>query len=185
MLTGLLRWVLVPFAGEIDVHVWKNGIVRCAEKARSVSREWQAKNPERHAKYHAEYYISRREELLERQSKWHKNNPGRYKEYYKANPEVLLASRDRRRTRVRVEMAAEDRRLSVKYRKQIKDDPCYWCGTDEGPKHFDHLVPLAKGGTDHWWNLVRSCATCNLRKHDKMPGEWLEVLRREGVARDN
>ena len=33
-----------------------------------------------------------------------------------------------------------------------------------GHSCVDHFFPLAKGGTDHWFNLVRACRSCNLRK---------------------
>lgn len=34
--------------------------------------------------------------------------------------------------------------------------------------HIDHIVPLAKGGTNDEANLTLSCAACNVRKHTKL-----------------
>ena len=53
-------------------------------------------------------------------------------------------------------MDGTDRLLSVCYRLAIRNDPCFYCGSPE-TAHVDHFFPLAKGGTDHWWNLVRAC----------------------------
>lgn len=38
----------------------------------------------------------------------------------------------------------------------------------------DHVVPLSRGGADDAENIVISCPTCNLHKHNKLPHEWLE-----------
>ena len=40
----------------------------------------------------------------------------------------------------------------------------------------DTYFPIAKGGTDHWWNLVRSCGPCNRRKHAYC-GTWFILMR--------
>jgi 5-methylcytosine-specific restriction endonuclease McrA len=37
----------------------------------------------------------------------------------------------------------------------------------------DHLVPIAKGGTDHDENLVSCCRRCNYSKKDKMLVDFL------------
>lgn len=81
-----------------------------------------------------------------------------------ANPEARQASSARRRGRVQVDMDATDRLLSTLYRQAIKGDPCYYCGSPV-THHVDHFFPLAKGGTDHFWNLVRACERDNLSKH--------------------
>lgn len=60
-------------------------------------------------------------------------------------------------------MDATDRLLSAFYRQAIRNDPCYYCGSSV-TDHTDHFFPLAKGGTDHWFNLVRACRSCNFSK---------------------
>ncbi|MEU8213993.1 HNH endonuclease [Micromonospora sp. NPDC049044] len=94
--------------------------------------------------------------------------------YYHENKEKYAAAAARRRHLVDVAMDEQDKLLSAEYRKAIKNDPCYYCGERKDEMHMDHYMPLAKGGTDHWWNLVRACANCNLSKGDKLPTgrEW-------------
>jgi 5-methylcytosine-specific restriction endonuclease McrA len=48
---------------------------------------------------------------------------------------------------------------------------CLYCG-----QHFhktsltrDHVVPLSKGGRDHWENVVCACLHCNVRKGCRTP----------------
>lgn len=120
------------------------------------------------------YRKANREAALEYGKIYCESNRKRLAEYYKINPEVVKASQSRRRASKKVSMSKEDRTLSVEYRKAIKNDPCFYCGTREGTFHDDHYIPLSKGGTDHWWNLVRACAFCNLSKKDKMPKDFLQ-----------
>jgi hypothetical protein len=89
-----------------------------------------------------------------------------------ANPEARQAATARRRRRVRVDMDATDRLLSTLYRCAIKNDPCYYCGSPV-TDHVDHFFPLVKGGTDHFWNLVRACQRDNLSKHTQCGTAYL------------
>jgi hypothetical protein len=41
---------------------------------------------------------------------------------------------------------------------------CAQCGSREEPLHIDHIIPLARGGTNDALNLEVLCKTCNLRK---------------------
>ncbi len=35
----------------------------------------------------------------------------------------------------------------------------------------DHLVPLSRGGTNDWTNVVTACSSCNTRKGNRLPAE--------------
>lgn len=35
----------------------------------------------------------------------------------------------------------------------------------------DHLVPLSRGGTNEWTNVITACSTCNTRKGNRLVGE--------------
>ncbi len=35
----------------------------------------------------------------------------------------------------------------------------------------DHLVPLSRGGTNAWTNVLTACSTCNTRKGNHLPAE--------------
>ena len=42
----------------------------------------------------------------------------------------------------------------------------------------DHLVPLSRGGTNEWTNVVTACSSCNTRKGNRLPEECgMEPLR--------
>ena len=44
---------------------------------------------------------------------------------------------------------------------------CVMCGSSEGI-HFDHILPVAKGGDNTEANIQILCKDCNLRKSDKI-----------------
>lgn len=49
---------------------------------------------------------------------------------------------------------------------------CYYCNDEGGPFSVDHVVPLARGGTNELSNLVVACRPCNSSKCDLMMSEW-------------
>lgn len=120
------------------------------------------------APYHA-HGMCRRHWAADYHRKNRKVRNAQMREHYLANREEYYAKTHRRRQRVEADMDALDKALSADYRRAIADDPCSYCG--ERSDSVDHFFPLAKGGTDHWWNLVRACETCNKSKSARC-GTW-------------
>jgi 5-methylcytosine-specific restriction endonuclease McrA len=56
----------------------------------------------------------------------------------------------------------------------LRDDHlCMYCG-QQYPVHLltrDHLIPLSRGGTDCWSNVVTACRGCNHAKGSRTPDE--------------
>lgn len=50
---------------------------------------------------------------------------------------------------------------------------CRYCGKRGGRLHCDHIIPLSRGGSSDVENLATACQSCNCRKHDRTPAEWL------------
>ena len=54
---------------------------------------------------------------------------------------------------------------------------CQYCGRhliELKPRESltrDHLIPLSRGGTNEWINVVAACSSCNTRKGNRMPEE--------------
>jgi 5-methylcytosine-specific restriction endonuclease McrA len=54
---------------------------------------------------------------------------------------------------------------------------CQYCGRSQAdlkPRESltrDHLIPLSRGGTNDWKNVVTACSPCNARKGNRLPGE--------------
>ncbi len=54
---------------------------------------------------------------------------------------------------------------------------CQYCGrsgTELRPRESltrDHVIPLSRGGTNEWTNVVTACSPCNTRKSNRLPAE--------------
>ena len=54
---------------------------------------------------------------------------------------------------------------------------CQYCGRHAAelkPREAltrDHLIPLSRGGTNEWTNVVTACSPCNTRKGNRFPEE--------------
>lgn len=48
---------------------------------------------------------------------------------------------------------------------------CCYCGSQKRPELLtrDHIVPLSRGGLDHWKNVVTACKPCNQKKGARTP----------------
>lgn len=156
-----------------------NGKRTRASRCKPCQREWQQRYRDEHgdrvngnarANYAAAPMKSkqsdaRREYREQNADRLREQRRESYRVGYADHPETWHAARSLRRQRSAVGLDETDRALSRAYRRAIRNDSCFYCGaTVPGDMHVDHFFPLAKGGTDHWWNLVRSCGLCNRRK---------------------
>jgi 5-methylcytosine-specific restriction endonuclease McrA len=72
-----------------------------------------------------------------------------------------------------------------KFRRQVTNTflfardhyTCQFCGRNQAELRHrecltrDHLVPLSRGGTNDWENVVTACSACNTRKGCRLPEE--------------
>lgn len=90
--------------------------------------------------------------------------------WLKANPEKVRALSHRRRAR---ELGAEGSFTGAEWSAILEayGHRCRYCAS---PNNItcDHIVPLAKGGTNWPWNLQPLCRTCNSKKRDSLESEY-------------
>lgn len=144
------------------------------ERARKWYAEHRDKAIERARKYNAEH----RDERNERARKWYAEHPDKVLESQRKwnaeHPEIVKARQKVRNMRRRDKSGAPRSKAIVDLYKRSKGK-CYYCGVDVGQNyHIDHVIPLTRGGTNDLSNLVIACPSCNLRKHDKLPHEFVE-----------
>ncbi len=131
----------------------------------SVSKKWKDAN---------------RTGMLYRAREKYASNPNKYREknknYRKANPEKIRVSDSNNRAR---RQGAEGRHTTQdieRIRKMQKDQCAHpWCRKKlHGKGHRDHIIPLAKGGTNFPRNIQLLCNSCNLHKHAKDPIDFAQ-----------
>jgi len=76
----------------------------------------------------------------------------------------------------KIENLGENKRSSLNKFKKILikiDNLCFYCNTslDNEKIHIDHFIPWSYIFDNEIWNLVLSCASCNLKKSDYLATE--------------
>jgi 5-methylcytosine-specific restriction endonuclease McrA len=118
--------------------------------------------------------------LAERQRRYAVANPDVFRagqRAYAARHPDRVSARQRadrlaRAERQRRRRAAESGRVDYAAILAEHGAICYLCSEAiEGALHFDHVIPLVRGGAHVAENIRPTHATCNLRKGARMPDE--------------
>jgi 5-methylcytosine-specific restriction endonuclease McrA len=165
------------------------------EKARYAAEYYQANKEHLKARARAQYertreifaarYQAKRVEIAETLRSRRAGPEGldmqrRQREAYAVNPAPAIARANKRRTLRAKASIGEDRALYVEKVRAIRQAPhmaCSWCARPlaASQRIIDHIIPIARGGADSAANICCSCFTCNARKSDMLPIEWLSV----------
>lgn len=134
-------------------------------RAAAVERatKWYQENKERRRAYMADYMRKNRAKLVARAKAWKQANPERAK---------VLASHSShiRRTRLSNTSEAEHKQTLkiMAAERQKKSHVCYYCQKRfRGTMHWDHIIPVSKGGRHSPDNICVACEPCNLSKADR------------------
>lgn len=104
-----------------------------------------------------------------------------------------------RRRRANVRGQSVDRGISRASLRIRRGDSCHYCGVQlefrnlgrkSQPSNYatvDHVVPISRGGTHSWENVVLACQHCNCSKRNSIyPTEWTAVkLSESSPSRDD
>lgn len=107
----------------------------------------------------------------------------RAKEWEMKNPDRARAIKQNYKHKRRAQEASGITYSELMNWKAAQVKVCHWCGTDcQHEFVVDHVHPLSKGGKHEVDNLVISCRSCNARKSNKMPDEFLRQVARNTVC---
>lgn len=148
-------------------------VLREKEKGYPRSSAWRSKNRERVNATAMKSYWKNRNHRLIVMKKWRTENPEKMKAlkkaYRKNNRPVVLAWLMRRRAR-KAQAPGYSTAEQIQARVDYYGGKCYLCRIAPY-EHIDHVIPIAKGGTNWPANLRPACAICNMKKHDKLLSE--------------
>jgi 5-methylcytosine-specific restriction endonuclease McrA len=145
-----------------------------AARRQETVRAWRAKNPEKarliarrsrhkHAKKRSLEKKVYRQEHLEAIK-------AREKIYYRNNVEKFLARNAIRRALIANAPINDFTAMQWRQMQDIYGHRCVYCHKRrKGKLTQDHVVPLSKGGSHTWGNIVPSCASCNSSKQAGPP----------------
>jgi 5-methylcytosine-specific restriction endonuclease McrA len=130
-------------------------------------REWNKKDPETIKARLRKYAAEHRDEAKQRWAEWRKANPRRQLDYNnsydRAHPDVARARVHKRLARKK---GAEGHYTQADWDEIVarQDGKCLLCGEQPERLTVDHIVALAKGGSNWPDNLQGLCHSCNSRK---------------------
>lgn len=151
-------------------------------------RDWNKKNPDKKLAIDRKYYQKNKERCDNYRKEWGKTNPkkllkikAKYREnnreklqlagklYRKKNPHIAKQSKIRRRIRelnLNIEAKLINYDLILKRDKRI----CHICNkkVKTNNLHFDHVIPLSKGGPHTIENIKVSHSWCNWKKGNRI-----------------
>jgi 5-methylcytosine-specific restriction endonuclease McrA len=128
------------------------------EKIAAQRRAYVATNKEKIAARTRAYKVAHRSEIRVQE-----------RAYKAAHPDLVAATRARRKAR---EAKASVNDLTAAQWEEIKaayGHRCVYCGRKMQRLTKDHIVPLAKGGTHTFSNVVPACLSCNSKKGARAP----------------
>lgn len=135
------------------------------ERVNENSRRWSAENREKRraiARASDERHREKRRAASREHAK--RVDPEKSREqqrmWKRANREKVAYGNHMRRAR-----STKDPEAYMEYVAILHADPCAYCGEAAG--HIDHIVPIARGGTNDWDNLTAACGRCNSSKWAK------------------
>lgn len=150
---------------------------RAIEKRNREKKYEYRKRPERKAwmvKYSREWYEKNRERLKEIRAAWHREN------YLSKRKEKMVHNERIRRARKRAAKGSYslDQVLAMYSDQSGKCAACSISLIDG--YHCDHIIPLARGGSNEISNIQLLCPTCNKRKGDR-DNDWLLQQLKKGT----
>jgi len=162
-------------AKKASIYAWRGSN---PEAFKASLKRYQAKHRDRIAVQRAEHYRANREEILRRDREYREANREQRREMTKRwrreNPEkARVASRNKKAVR----RAAEGRHTAsdIDAIRTAQKGRCAYCRTSlKTGEHVDHIIALAKGGTNWPSNLQLLCPPCNMAKHDKDPVDFAQ-----------
>jgi len=169
------------------------------EQDRAYHKAYAEAHKEHLSEYHAMYYEENKEQMLENNKQNYQENREQklasQQAYREANKEKVADSKRRyaKTEGGRISARAHGYKRRAQKResggthtpKQLREQlerqkrRCYYSACGHAKLigvawHADHVVPLSRGGSNSIENIVIACPDCNLRKHDKLPHEWLD-----------
>lgn len=125
---------------------------------RDYAADYARRDKEREREMKRVYYIANRARLLARALQWQRDNPEK------------VAQRELRRRARKRDAAGMFTAQQLQARWDFFGGQCWLCR--EPATGWDHVIPLARGGSNWPANLRPACRSCNARKKDR---PWREV----------
>lgn len=148
------------------------------ERKRADDARWRAENAERKRETDAAYRLANPERVTENRRRWQRENRDRHNENNRRsarnNPDSIrrnvIAYRGRKRGAAGHFTTGQAALILT-----AQGGKCAYCEVSED-LHIDHIIPLARGGSNWPWNLQWLCAHHNKAKAARTDAEYRAIL---------
>lgn len=152
------------------------------DSVRAKTLRWRAKNPDKVAAQKLRHRQKYRAEAAAKTRQWRLDNPERAVEgarkWRAENLQHRLCS-NRKFRAIRMGAPGSHSAADVRNIMKLQRRRCAICREKLGKKyHVDHIVPLARGGTNNRDNIQITCEPCNLAKGARDPIDFMQSLGR-------
>ncbi len=153
--------------------------LRDKERLNNQTKEYKEKNPEKLKEQRRLYRLKTKDMV----KIYREKNRDRINEIQRKgnkrrrlqNPELYRAKVQNRRHKEK--QRGEFKPKDIRKINELQDGKCFYCDIELNNKyHIDHFIPISKGGVNTPDNLRLACSDCNLRKHAKMPEDFLKEI---------
>lgn len=142
------------------------------------SKQYRNSNREQIREHQNKYRHANKKQIIERNKQYRDSNrrliSERNKQYRKANPlKICIHSRNRKARKLNAPGSHTEADIAqLLILQKTKCAVCH-CSIKNG-YHVDHVIPLAKGGSNDKLNLQLLCPPCNLSKNAKDPIHFMQ-----------
>ena len=155
---------------------------------------YYAKNKTSIKQYQKQYWLNNRERLKENNRLWREKNKEKKREtdrhYDKNNRECRSVYRkqwakdnpekekfnSRKRQAIKRKSVGDFNACDIIVIREKQKDLCFYCGGKlKDNYHIDHFIPLSKGGNNYPSNLRLACPSCNQKKSNRSPQEFIQT----------
>jgi 5-methylcytosine-specific restriction endonuclease McrA len=148
------------------------------ERIRQKVRKYRERYPERVKAIQAKSRRDNKEMHRSATKRWRENNKEHFlqkqKEWWAANSHRRRAYLSLRRSRKRAAIGSYDEE-DVKRLLMLQSGKCVCCRTRFGKRYcVDHIIALARGGTNERDNLQLLCVSCNSQKWAHDPIKFMQ-----------
>ena len=144
------------------------------EAVRGYKARYRRKHADKVKAYNSQWKKENRDRVYRQRAEAYRRNPEKHRklarDWAAANPEYRRVQGRLKRARAAAASGSHTAG-DVAEIIQLQKNKCAYCGVRLGQtiRHVDHIVPLARGGTNDRRNLQVLCQPCNNSKHAKDP----------------
>ncbi len=153
--------------------------LRNSDRIKEKTRRRELEKPDEVREAHRAYRRKNAASIAERMRLYWQQNSSKFREkkkrYYQENKSRLQPGRKAAKARRR-NAAGSVVKADVVWLLEMQRWKCAVCAHSikKGGYHLDHIMPLARGGTNHRENLQVLCPACNLSKSAKHPVDFMQ-----------